>query len=492
MSLVSTSNSDTAPKRGGKHAPDVAPYLLERDITRISNIGRTTFRNYERKGIVSPSATNDSEYYKYYALDDLQTISLAEAMRKAGMQNKEIAEVLQRGEEATILTAYEQSAEEIRQARRRLKAIVHADRKLGDYRAVKDFTDCWYLRYLPRRWMALLPVQGNELRMIPHPLNIHSYGKLTGVIDVVGWAETASFGQLHSINVKDKCDTHFINIELSTPPMPGVTGSNIVDGGCYFRAPFDGVTATSYPCNTSRCLECARYGAEPINDNGLKIHELKEWAQAAKDESRWNTTLTIDDFCCLKPEKQVPLWTNYIAENHPELPVESQDMNPQQMSSCIRPAMMPHEVKLPLGVTACMLPAGVYLCRKFKSNEWDTALEVVDNRLSSITQQTSISQDELARANRLIHTMDMVQTSGPFVEPFASPRSEEDPAIAGWYRKISDSDFKHLRLPVDAALTSETGYCIVAANEPLPIRRKEVRMEFQVLVNAEPFLPPLG
>lgn len=495
-------------KRGGRRAPEISPYLTERDIMRITGLSRTTLRNYERKGIIVPGTTDETGYYKYFTLDDLQVIRLAETMRKAGMANDDIAAVIAEGEEALIIAAYRQAADEIRQTRRRLKAIVHLDRKLGDYRAVSEFGDSWYLRYLPQRWMALLPVKGNRFAMLQHPENIRMYGKLTGVIDAVGWASTMSFGQVINISGEGTA-ARFVATELTSPPMPGITGSRIVDGGCYR---IEGLNDCNPNCITPHCFECARFGGRPVEDKSLDVHELREWRDAEQDEGLWDTTLTVDNYIVQLNASQggepltASVWDDYVREHygdrinaqagdgHGRAPATSGPRAGRgpgdTQEQCLRPARMPHELRLPLGATACMFPAGVYLCKQYPSSTWEGALKEVTEFAQGLAPQKGVTEAEKRRAQAEVSEFEHPRRDmGPFIEPFAASRAAGDPRLAGWYRKLSPQDLGAISLPVDAALTSQNGFCVVSSNEPLPIKRDEVRLELQVLVNAEALLP---
>lgn len=477
------------------------------------HLSREVFRTYERKGVIAPAAKDETGYYKFFTLDDMQTLSLAETMREGGMTYDEIAEAMALGGDNAVDQAYRQAADEIRRVRRRLKAIVNLERKIADYRPIQSMGASWYVRYLPQRWMAVMPLAGRDPAMVDHVAGVRGYRQLRGVVETVGWSLTESFGTMLSMQAAGAEASRYAFIELASPPMPVVTGSRVVDGGCYHVIDPE---RCNPGCDGSRCFECARFGREPLASKKMGVDEPREWREAAEAAPwQWDRTLMAQEALAGAEEADAGPWAEYLnglraaagMEAGAEAagdgrregcgrggrPGQRGGRQGGQHKPLARPQRMPHEVRLPLGVSACVLPAGMYLCKRFDAGDWDAAAGKVLNRVSRLARCSA--EDAVPRSGSE-HGEGFPgggwgqrgHEAGPFIEPFAAPRSFGDPSLAGWHRKIAAADFKMLRLPERCALPPEDGFVVVAANEPLPLGRKSVRQELQVLVDANAFL----
>lgn len=159
-------------------------------------------------------------------------------------------------------------------------------------------------------------------------------------------------------------------------------------------------------------------------------------------------------------------------------------------SPTVRPRLMPQTVRLPLGVTACVLPAGMYLCRQNDYVDRDDTMQRLLGALSVVPQRTITREDEIriakaANAYEQQHRPDQQREPGPFMEPFAVPRDHGDPTLFDFVQPLEDRDLPKLTLPVGMALAPEDGCVILHTDVPAARAHGKARQELQVLIDAQ-------
>lgn len=467
-------------KRTAKRIP---PYLSTSEFLQIAGIGSMSLRRYEERGLCVP-AYQGEDRYKYWTLDQLQAVSLIDAMRQNGMSLEDIQSVSEQGREALLDGAYHQRADGIRHQRRGLKSIVHTMRKFSDFEPVEG-SEGWYLRYLPLRWMALVPMEPHVPEFPDSETFIKAYARLKAVVEVVGWSDTVMFGAFLSMSRDGSTASRYAYMELASPPMPVTTGSMIVDGGCYrVVAP----EANEGVCDGDSCFKCARFGREPRKSKG--IDEAAEWERAARaNPGLWDRTVMAESLAEPYP---CGLWSEYTEGRVEGVAFGFEDLRGRKPTPTLRPRLMPHEARLPLGVTACVLPAGVHLCRQLPFERQDSDFPGMLGDLLSLEQHVMTLEDERERAAKMPAEgyLGHDQQKGHYVEPFAQPRSQGDAACEGWYRMLEDDEVRRLVVPTAMALVPDDGFCVTSSNAPLSYDSQTVCQEYQVLVDPGKLAPP--
>lgn len=341
--------------------------------------------------------------------------------------------------------------------------------------------DGLYLRYIPQQWLALIPARGGREALPGSRSYIQLANELYAVSQVAGWSTTMDFGSIASLTSQIATGTTYATIALASPPMPTVTGALVIDGGCY--RVFDG--AVTYPqCDGESCFECARFGRVPTQA------ELDHWKKLEADHPElWNNTVMIDD---LEEPYPCGMWSGYtqqaILARQTGKPYNYEDEGRRGPS--LRPRLMPQEVKLPAGVTCCVMPAGTYLCRQCDEGGQNTAHSQLTGIALSMPRRVFTVEEEIERFNAFEATerkagppgQRQQKGKGPIIEPFAAPRSPGDPKMSGWSRMVDQPDIHKLTLPMGTALQPEDGFCIRCNTLPVADPNAPTRYEFSMLV----------
>ncbi len=510
----------------------IRPYLTTKEVLELSDMSRKVLRSCVSEDVVTPRRDSTDSHYDQYTFAQLQDLSLVQAMRQSDVSMSDIAKLVNSPDDSLVKEAYLQTATAIRRNRRMLKSIVHFRRRIARFEPA-GVRDGYYLRYLPERWMALLPAAVDLGGLIDADTFTSSLIALKDVVDVVGWSRSMVPAELTSYTADEAHSTSYVCIELASPPMPFITEGRIVDGGCY-RV----IDEECCSCDGESCAECARFGRVPTEE------ELSLWKHIAITGQTINRTVLMSEMvepyatgmwsectqaACGQKEhcdgrdktacsKLAGDRAGNAAGNHPDNPASNGHDNHMgsKVGNCagdahaverpihkshgegapphlatVRPRLMPHEVRLPLGVTGCVLPAGVYLCRQNSYQQRDAAHQRMLGTIETIPHipLTRERELELARTSHVDgrrHPDD--RRPGPFVEPFAAPRDRGDPTMFGWFYPLDDAALRNLKLPVDMALAPEDGFCLVQADIPLRNNSSQTaRQELQVLVDASAF-----
>ena len=96
---------------------------------------------------------------------------------------------------------------------------------------------------------------------------------------------------------------------------------------------------------------------------------------------------------------------------------------------------MPHETKLPFGVTACVLPLGTYLCSQSSESIVQSDMQRFLGQASVFKQRPYTEDEEVSEAVMRIKQrgFDSVE-NGPVMEHFAQSRTSMDDQQANWSR----------------------------------------------------------
>lgn len=471
--------------------------LTTNEVLTLTGVTRKQLGNYIKKGILAPAVTSKNTYSeKLWTLEQVALVRHIPTLTRANLTLDEIANLADQGMQAINARLKAQYMREMRVGRRRLKDIVYRNREVEDAMNLGRI-DTQYLRYLPQRWMALAPSpDGGSLPGMPGYALL--YADLYRAAQVMGWSLTESAGAIVSKSADGLESSGYLFIELASPPMPAFTGHRVIDGGCYRVIDSD---HGSPGCDGTRCEECARFGRQPTDA------EAFDWKmRQTNDPDLGDQTVMVDD---LDEPYATGMWSEWLEQRlGKERPTSGTATNPRgresgpasesddgktayrQPKSCtVKPRLMPHEVRLPLGMSACVMPAGVYLCYQCDEGEQRAAYERVLGLATGIEHRKFTLEDEIfaSENSTIMMERDNQQDKGPVAEPFAIPRAAGDPALAGWHHEADIDVLRKLVVPTDMALDPEDGCCVTCAALPSIDRNDPARYEIQLLVDAPEF-----
>lgn len=480
--------------------PD-APLMNGAAFCDIAGISDVQLRYYRENGVLTSADAVEPSQPLRYTMDQVAIGHLVDALRHNDMSVPDIAAAIASGEEALIDSTRLQCAQEMRSMRRRLKAVTNLERSHRDFRAA-DGKRGLYVRYFPARWLALIPVAGGTVDIPAADQLVEAQRLLRAIVSTVGWSEALAYGVLLSVSADMASASRYAFVELASPPMPAITGARVIDGGCYsdVAAPDQRLS-----CHGKRCTLCARFGRHP------QPGERQAWRTLDRREPwRRNGTVMIGDLDSPYPDGTWHRFTEEALQEALHGEGESAEQGRARSAGAARedhpfgdggprgearrpasvPRKMPHVTPLPLGVTACELPAAHYLCRRFAAEPDESFAHSTDQTLSAL--KATLGQLDMTRiapnATCPAFAKDAGRVpadAGPYVEPFAMPRAVSDPAFAGSCATVSRKDLEGIRLPYGAALWPETGFCILEAVQPLATRPAPLVREFQVQVTVE-------
>lgn len=442
----------------------------------LTAIPRHNLKAYIENGIITPARASDSPQSEYRLTPyQVWIASQVPALTHAGMSLSEIAELVSQGTRAFCSQLQEVSMREMREGRRRMKDATYHAREFEDQVGVGCEDD--YVRYIPQRYFALAPIISDDPlgdKRILHQRFI----ELAQVAHIAGWSYTESSGILVSMSAHGSSYTVYAFRALTSPPMPTPTGMRAIDGGCYRT--LAGKQEDS-ECDGRSCEKCARFGREMLASDKFMSEDSRE-----TDPALWSRTVMADSL-----DKPYPtgLWSDSPAS--PNNPGEGEASGVNQKSATVRPRLMPHMTKLPLGITACVMPAHVYLCSRRESDARD-AIERMMGQASMLPQRVFTVKEEIT-TSKLI-SMSAGRESPidqtPIPDPFTLSHAIGDADLMGWWRELNARELKELAIPTNMALTPEDGYCIVCTTLPSNSQSDPIRYETQILVDAPKLTPP--
>lgn len=447
------------------------------EVAALTNISRKQLGDYVKKGIVEPScAGKSSRAGMTWSMPQVSMVGNVACLQGAGLSLEEIAKLANESPKTIDARLRALRMREVRQGRRRFKSLVLRDMELVDLDPIGTRSS-QYLRYIPQRWMALIPLEigGGLTSAHAHESRLVD---LLGVAEVVGWATTDLYGAMASLDAAASSATHYQYVVLSSAPEPLSFGS-VPDAGCYFSAGYD---KTSCPRGGGLCEECSVFGRFPTNEENFRWNAVRR-----TNSTLWSRTVMADDLDEPYPTGAWSAYTkHYLAQARggEGLGERAGDVD----GVTVKPRMMPHEMRLPMGVTACVLPAGVYLCYQCDDSDYAFALQRMLGLASVIRRR------EFTLADELKASVDATATAG-VVDGVNAARGDEpacygDPEMRGWHRIVDQEDIRRLVLPTNMALAPEDGFCITCAAMPSLDRNDPVRYETQLLVDASDIAAP--
>lgn len=435
--------------------------LTTRDVMNITGLSRRKIENYEKQGIcTSVRAGSGITAEKMWTFEQVSMLRNVGALQRGGLALSEIATLAAKGTEAIDQALYLQHVKSVRDERRNLKSVVAHRSIVADMKAI-GMQECLYLRYVPSRSHAIIPMRDGRSNLPSGPTFTQLLAELHDVADVVGWCTAPIWGTTVSFNENASERASYAFAEMPNPAMPQVVGRKVIDGGCYR------VIARNSSCTTcpddAACEECARFGRHATDK------ELRMWAdQERAHPNLWNY---VEASKQLGERYRTGAWA------------EGGGIGP-----ALKPQLMPGGIRLPLGVSSCTLPAGVHLCRQCNEEDLPNAFQQLLGMASALRHSPLDEAEELERSRIISSKSDFREwpkkhrETGPFLEPFAAPRRAGNPSMAGWFRCISLSDLQNLTVRTHAALPPQDGFCISCLIIPASNRDAPMRYELQLPV----------
>ena len=443
--------------------------LNTQDVTRLANTSRRVLDRYEQTGLLVPRRPGDSaKAKKQWSIEQAKITDYIRVLQHADMSIEEIAALSDSGLSPFLGTVQQQCAQDMRNARRQMKASIKDGRRCKSAQAIGT-REYMYLRTLPQRWLALAPIDG-VTDTLPDPSGYaHLYVDLYSVAHVVGWAPTGGTGVLASVPEDPSAPlAAYAYIELASPPMPAPRTGELLDGGCYRSIAGD---ADTLACNGD-CSSCTHFGREPSTEEQFR------WkARESENPRQWDHVLMAARTQCPYP---YGVWSGASVSGDDPMSVVA-----------FRPRLMPHTVRLPLGVTVCSLPEGAYLACQCNEDEEARTYQRLMGTTLAIPRRSFTEEDERAlhaRASAEAGSADGREAKGPY-QPMFSQAGVTNLTAPGWVREVSLSDLHKLTIPVNMALPPQTGFCVTYSTLQVHGRNDVPRLELRILVDASRLLP---
>lgn len=481
------------PKQSSVQRKD-QPYLTTPDVERLTGVSRRSLESYVKAGIITPRRSSQASNADM--MWTFEQAALATRIKQLVREDFTLAQAADLHESGSATTiddaAYERQVRGNRESRREVKDSVNHRRKVADTLKLGRI-DGPYLRYVPQRWLALIPAPAGQHVQPNTREYISLASNLNEVVQVVGWSATMDFGTVASLTADMAVGTSYASVTLASPAMPTITGEMVIDGGCY-RVIDDSV---DYPeCDGVSCFECARFGRVPTEK------ELERWKAAEiADPHIYDRTVMMDDLAEPYP---AGMWSGYTSQMIEARKTHARYVHGRESrrGPSLRPRLMPHEVKLPCGVTSCVMPAGIHLCLQCDEGGYTGAYHQLLGMAMSIqsevfTVEEEIAQYEQATSEGPWRAQDKRNAKrgarGPIIEPFAIPRITGDPNMEGWNRRVTQPEIRALVLPTHMALAPEDGFCITCQTLPQTDANAPTRHELSFVVRCpEIQTPPPG
>lgn len=443
--------------------------LNTQDVTRLANTSRRVLDRYEQTGLLVPRRPSGSaKAKKQWSIEQAKTTDYIRVLQHADMSIEEIAALSDSGLSPFLGTVQRQCAQDMRNARRQMKASLKDERRCKRAQLI-GAREHLYLRSLPQRWLALAPI-GSVADTLPDPGGYaRLYVDLYSVAHVVGWAPTGGTGVLASVPEDPSAPlAAYAYIELASPPMPVPARGELLDGGCYRSIAGEDC---AFACDGD-CSLCTHFGRQPSTEEQFR---WKEWE--SENPGLWDHVLMAADM-----QRPYPygVWS--------DAPVRADD---PLSAAAFRPRLMPHAVRLPLGITACSLPEGIYLACQCSEDEEARTYQRLMGATMAIPRRRFTDADERALHARLSAEAGAQRGRGDDSphQPLFAQTGVTNLTMPGWVREVDLADLHKLTIPVNMALPPQTGFCVTYSTLQVHGRNDVPRLELRILVDASQLLP---
>lgn len=442
--------------------------LTTQDVTRLAGASRRVLDRYEDHGLIVPRRDGtSSKAKKYWSVEQAKTAEYVRLLQHDDLSIDEISSLSDAGVEPFLDAVAVQCGRDIREARRQMKASVK-DRRSRTQARENGVRDGLYVRSFPLRWFALAPIS-HTLSAPPDPSGFASlFVDLYSVAHVVGWAATGSTGVIASVPADASGPiSAWAYVELASPPMPAPRTGQLLDAGCYRS-----ITGEAPNGCTGDCEFCTHFGRMPTPDETFRWNAAE--ADRADDDGAGGAAAGPDE------PYAYGIWSGgAVREDDPSSFI------------ALRPRLMPQAPRLPLGITACCLPEGAYLCTQCDDDADGTVYQRLMGTTMAIPRREFTADDEARFHERVRETVPPEHdrmAEAPFQSVF--PRTGvTNLTTRGWIAEADADDLHELVLPTNMALPPQDGFCVTYSALQVGGRNDPPRLEMRLLVNAAGILP---
>ena len=465
-------------KRGAKNKEALRPYLTTDEVMEIAGCSRRSLMEIVDAGVVNPVQTNISAGAYAWTPSQAQLVAQARDAVQAGVTLEKIASMIEDDDpffEAKVLAARSKTT-------RSVLCAELAQRRLSRFTAEMSSAHVGQQRvcYLPQRWLAIAPLRENC------PPGSHAQvNLLKGMRSLcvqVGWAATEITGTLsYALRGEAK---GFAFIELAEQPLPAPLPKGMGRSGCYKSFGGD--------CRGGGSKDCSLCPHGPASYDS-------SWLAYLEDDMPTTTApiLGSDDveYACGPWSDWCTLWA---AGGQDKLGLLSgEPYAGMRRTAAIRPALMPmpEGVALPLGLMACVLPAGTYLCRRCEVTKASIEYNSFCGMLRALPKRDLITsaEEELSR-NMESHATRQFNGRAPYeIDPLEDPSApvtfEGDPTLTGFSMVIEDDDLHKVTVHGACGLERGADPVVVSVSTPGEKRGMPGTCDLQVYVDAADMLP---
>ena len=434
----------------------------------LTGASRRLLTTIESRGICTPYRSDAGTGTLGWTANQVQMVGRICQMRSNGMSFDQIEAVIAEGDEAFERIALEAQMQIARQSRRNTKREAAVRRIQAQLAAVGE-RDGYYLRYLPERYYAVLPL---DLDTFMRPADYtRTLMVLTDLASHLGWAPLGINGLIIGApKLYDMACCAFV--QLASAPMPQPTAVGDADSGCFRE--FGG--ACAFGGGGRSCELCARYGKPLTNADEI------QWRDFAGTYDIEDHTVLLDE-----QERAYPCgpWSAVLREHVTSKGRTLEALAEQSMpgaastsaisaapgtaslpSVAAKPHLMPQKVKLPLGAMAAIMPAGWYLCRQSAGDRLDQALSEMVGTLRVIPHQDMTIDDEAKRALELQRLVGFLPPVGECLDVQGGFPEIGDPVQLSRWRPVSDRELSQLRVFTNAGLLEDSDFSMVCTTVP--------------------------
>lgn len=445
------------------------PYLASDEVLRLTGISRRMLNTIIEFEICTPYRDEEHNGTLSWTPGHVDLIRQVTHLRNLGMGFSDIKELLKR-DDGSFETAVDRADAEATRRQRRNAKRLHGTRRMTENMSAIKKQQGFYLRYVPQRWMAILPLPGSSV-LSPNA-TVKASLALEDIAEHVGWAPSGINGTLFAAPSPSTLG-RFAFIGLASQPQPASFPNAGLDSGCYCAA--GGICEKT---GNADCLLCPSFGKEITSNDELA------WKSYENENDAADCTLSFD-----KIERPYPCgpWSNLTAEWIKDGKLSNEGW--LDTVAAARPRLMPQLQRLPLGATACVMPAGIYLCKQCSAKERASAVAEFSGFTRAVRHRDLTVAEEketAARYQRLVESM--TPATG---EVWATDSSEvciDDPAQKGWFRPLADADIPDLVVTTATGLVSGSEFTISCVKLPQTNYDELPDYEVQVLIDASSIL----
>ena len=449
-------------------------YVLTSDAERLIGASRRKVEEFANKGILNPFGVNAKQSTtKRWTLAQTRSASDFFALKRDGMTMGDIADLVKQGHLELYLEVERTRAAEARRARRAHRSVSRYLREQRDTAPLIGKQD-YYLRYIPQRYCALVPILENN-EMPGKPGHIKLITEAVGVVRAAGWCHAGIIGFLESFSEDGRSTSPYAYIELAAKPDPAPSPTSDIDSGCY--AIFGG---SRPPGCEGNCETCLRSGGTPSDRERFSWNAREQMAPDLHKHMVAASSLA-------EPYPTGP-WSSYTRA---ACGVREEGYDDRGEACSVLPRIMPQETPMPLGITACVLPPAVYLCSQYEEGRFKQASGRMCGLASVLASKRITREEETATHKKLTdRILPLLEKEARRPDMNGKVPAVGLAALAGWFRELESKNLLQLSLLLGAALEPEDGYCVICEELPPRMTNDAPRYEAQILLDKAWIAPP--